>query len=354
MAQGQERTEPATQKRRERARAEGEHARSVLAPCALAIAFSALPILCGSRFAKWWVAAFDSATHLAASAAQDDARLSDALGILSSSGAWLPVGFAFGAAVASAIVAAAVCDSIRWAPGSLRWRFSQLALGSGLRQLVSAETISHTVLSLAAAICVAGAASDVVADLVMHDDASWQATTLRAWRDLSDLWSRNVIALSVVAAIDVTLARRRFAARLRMTPREVRDERAEQEGRPEIKSRRRGIALRRSRRLRIEALKRASAVVTNPTHVAVALRYAPPAIEVPVVVAAGAGAFAAIVRSIAAYNDVPIIESPELARALFARVDVDEPVPEEMYAAVAAIFAWILRTRGRLGGAVEA
>ena len=135
-----------------------------------------------------------------------------------------------------------------------------------------------------------------------------------------------------------------------MTLREIRDERAEQEGKPEVKARRRGIAVRRARRIRLEALRRASAVIANPTHVAVALRYDPPAIDVPVVVAAGAGSAAAFVRTIAAYHEIPVIESPELARALFTRVEIDEQVPEEFYAAIAAIFAWLLRTRGRLGG----
>jgi flagellar biosynthetic protein FlhB len=107
--------------------------------------------------------------------------------------------------------------------------------------------------------------------------------------------------------------------------------------------------MRRGRRLRVAALKRAAVVLTNPTHVAVALEYAPPQIDVPVVSAAGAGAAAAIVRSAAAFYDVPIVESPELARAVFARVDVDDPIPEELYAGIAVVFAWILKTRGRLG-----
>lgn len=105
--------------------------------------------------------------------------------------------------------------------------------------------------------------------------------------------------------------------------------------------------------MRLEALRRASAVIANPTHVAVALRYDPPGIDVPFVVSSAAGAAAAFVRMVAAYHEIPVIESPELARALFVRVDVDEPVPEEYYAAIAAIFAWLLRTRGRLGGNVD-
>ena len=102
------------------------------------------------------------------------------------------------------------------------------------------------------------------------------------------------------------------------------------------------------------AIKRAAAVVVNPDHVAVALAYEPPSVDVPLVVSLAAGPGAGIVRTAAAFYDVPIVRSPELARALFSHVDVDEPVPEELYAAVAAVFACILRTRGRLGGRGDA
>jgi flagellar biosynthetic protein FlhB len=90
--------------------------------------------------------------------------------------------------------------------------------------------------------------------------------------------------------------------------------------------------------------------VTNPTHIAVALRYDPPQIEVPAVVARGADLMASVVRGAAESFGVPIVEAPELARMLYAQTETDEPIPEEAYAAVAAVFAWILRTRGTLGG----
>ena len=195
-----------------------------------------------------------------------------------------------------------------------------------------------------------------LAFFTLHDLAadahvlSWRLTVAAFWHGMITLWWRVGALLLAVALVDVTLARRRFSDRLRMTPREVRDERAEQEGRPEVKARRRGIAIRRARRLRVAAIRQASAIVTNPTHVAVALQYAPPHVDVPLVVAAGAGAGAHMIRAVAAYHDVPIVESADLARALFARVETDEAIPEDLYAAVAAVFAWILRTRGRLGG----
>ncbi|MBC5827318.1 MAG: EscU/YscU/HrcU family type III secretion system export apparatus switch protein [Candidatus Eremiobacteraeota bacterium] len=171
---------------------------------------------------------------------------------------------------------------------------------------------------------------------------------------LAGLWWRIVAVAGLIAVADVALQRRRFTTKLRMTPREVRDERIETDGKPETKARRRAVGARRVRALSIAAIRRATAVVTNPTHVAVALRYAPPRLDVPVVVARGAGLAAGMVRAAAEMHDVPIMESPDLARALYARVDVDGPIPEECYVAVAAVFAWILRTRGRLGGAEEA
>ncbi len=91
-------------------------------------------------------------------------------------------------------------------------------------------------------------------------------------------------------------------------------------------------------------------MVVNPTHVAIALRYAPPDIDVPTVVSRGADLTAGLVRAIAAAHDVPIVESPDLARTLYARSALGEPIPEDCYAAVAAIFAFLLQTRGMLRG----
>jgi flagellar biosynthetic protein FlhB len=100
----------------------------------------------------------------------------------------------------------------------------------------------------------------------------------------------------------------------------------------------------------VGAIRAATAVIANPTHVAVALRYAPPRIDVPIIVSRGADLAASLVRTIAALHDVPIIESPELARTLFASASLGEPIPEQCYAAVASIFAMLLQTRGSLGG----
>jgi flagellar biosynthesis protein FlhB len=102
--------------------------------------------------------------------------------------------------------------------------------------------------------------------------------------------------------------------------------------------------------MRISAIREATAVVTNPTHIAIALRYDPPQIDVPIVVARGADLMANVVRGAAESFGVPVVEAPELARLLYAQTETDDAIPEEAYAAVAAVFSWILRTRGVLGG----
>lgn len=348
MSDGHERSEPATPKRRERARREGDRARSALAPCALAIACAIIPALSGTVFASAWIAAFAAATDLAAEAGARRISPMQAFVVVTIPTEWIVCVLACLGSILAAVSSAAASGALGWSPGSIGPKSWSRAFR--LRPPINAETSMQTLASAIAAIAVIIAALPEVADVVEHVTGSWRSTTIALSDDLYALWWRVSAALCVIAVADIAIARRRHAARLRMTLREVRDERAEQEGKPEIKSRRRGIAVRRARRIRLEALRRASAVIANPTHIAVALRYDPPGIDVPVVVASGAGSAAAFVRLIASYHGIPVVESPELARAVFARVDIDEPVPEEFYAAIAAIFAWLLRTRGRLGG----
>ncbi|HEY7993520.1 MAG TPA: EscU/YscU/HrcU family type III secretion system export apparatus switch protein [Candidatus Eremiobacteraceae bacterium] len=348
MSDGNERSEPATPKRRERTRREGDRPRSAIAPCALAISSSIIPAMYGTGFASAWVSAFAAAATLAADAAARGIAPLQVVRVATIPAEWAIVFVACLGSLLAAVAAAAASGALGWSPGAMGAQ--SLRRTFRLRAPINAETLMQTLVSAIAAIAVMVAALPAVTDVVEHVTGSWRSTTIAVSDSLYGLWWRVSAALCVIAVAEIAIARRRHASRLRMTLREVRDERAEQEGKPEIKSRRRGIAVRRARRIRLEALRRASAVIANPTHVAVALRYDPPGIDVPVVVAAGAGSAAAFVRMVAAYHEIPVIESPELARAVFARVDIDEPVPEEFYAAIAAIFAWLLRARGRLGG----
>jgi flagellar biosynthesis protein FlhB len=162
---------------------------------------------------------------------------------------------------------------------------------------------------------------------------------------------RILAALGLLAGLDLALTRYRYQQRMKMTKQEAKRDFREEEGDPMIRSRRR----RRHRELakghaRVE-VPRADALVVNPTHVAVAIRYRPGEDAAPRVTAKGKGRLAEIMRELAREHGIPIIEDIPLARLLYRRVKVGRTVPAETYRAVAAILAFVYRVLGRNGSA---
>ena len=138
-------------------------------------------------------------------------------------------------------------------------------------------------------------------------------------------------------------------SRLRMSKQDLRDEYREMEGSPQIKSRIRGLQ-RQMRRRRVKAdISRAAVVVTNPTHYAVALGFDFATMEAPKVLAKGRNLLAEEIKAEARWAGVPIVENPPLARSLYRTVEVGQAIPVELYAAVAAILAYLYRRAWRSG-----
>ncbi|MDQ4420670.1 flagellar biosynthesis protein FlhB [Sphingobium sp. DEHP117] len=166
-----------------------------------------------------------------------------------------------------------------------------------------------------------------------------------------DMLSAVALLVAALAAGDFLYQRRSWLTRLRMSHQEVRDEHKQNEGDPQIKARIRAIGMARARRRMMSAVPSASVVITNPTHYAVALRYDHGAMQAPVVVAKGRDRIALRIRELAGEHKVPVVESPPLARALYASVEIDQPIKLEHYAAVAEIISYVLRlTRGKKSG----
>lgn len=163
-----------------------------------------------------------------------------------------------------------------------------------------------------------------------------------------DMLSAVALLVAALAAGDFLYQRRAWLGRMRMSHQDVRDEHKQNEGDPQIKARIRAIGIARARRRMMSAIPGASVVITNPTHYAVALRYDHGAMQAPVVVAKGRDKVALRIRELAAEHEVPVVESPPLARALYASVEIDQPIRLEHYAAVAEIISYVLRlTRTR-------
>lgn len=153
--------------------------------------------------------------------------------------------------------------------------------------------------------------------------------------------------LAVIAAADYIYQRHRFMTRHRMSRQELKDELKQSEGDPQVKARIRQIRLERSRKRMIAAIPEATVVITNPTHYAVALKYESGKMGAPVCVAKGVDHLALTIRKVAEENDVPVVENPPLARALYAAVEVDDEIPAEHYKAVAQVIGYVMRLAHR-------
>ena len=168
---------------------------------------------------------------------------------------------------------------------------------------------------------------------------------------LRDLIQKALYVFLFLGLFDWLRQSQKHSKKLRMSKQEIRDEHKESEGNPQIKAKVRKLQREMSRRRMMADVPTASAVIVNPTHYAVAIRYDLAAGAAPRIVAKGRNHVARRIRELAMKSDVPIIENPPLARALFAAADVGQEIPPHLYKAVAEILAYLYRIfGGRLPG----
>ncbi|SFO53919.1 flagellar biosynthetic protein FlhB [Variovorax sp. PDC80] len=164
--------------------------------------------------------------------------------------------------------------------------------------------------------------------------------------DLSSVGLKMALVLGLIALVDWMYTRHEFAKKMRMSQRELKDEVKNREGDPRIRARLK--ELRREMLKRSQALsqtRNADVLITNPTHVAVALKYEHGRMVSPQLLAKGAGHMAAAMREIAARHRIPVVQNPALARRIYRELPVNQPVPPELYAQVARIIVWVFAMR---------
>ena len=162
------------------------------------------------------------------------------------------------------------------------------------------------------------------------------------------IFAATLAVVTIIAAVDYMYVRQKWWKRQMMTVQETKEEYKQQEGDPHVKGRLRQLRMERSRKRMMAAVPDATVVITNPTHFAVALKY-DPGMKAPQCVAKGADAVAFRIRELAKEHDVPIVENPPLARALFASVEVDETIPTEHFKAVAEVVGFVMRLKKGAG-----
>ncbi len=159
------------------------------------------------------------------------------------------------------------------------------------------------------------------------------------------LWRCGLLML-VLALFDYIYQRWDFMENQKMSKQEVKDEMKQAEGDPQVKSRIRSMQMSAARQRMMQEVPRADVVITNPTHIAVALVYDQESSEAPLVVAKGAGLMAEKIKKVAREHGVPVVENKALARLLFKTVELNQMIPETLYQAVAEVLAYIYRRDG--------
>jgi flagellar biosynthetic protein FlhB len=163
------------------------------------------------------------------------------------------------------------------------------------------------------------------------------------------LWTSLKIALALVALaiLDYGYQRWKYEQDLRMTPQEVREEMKNLQGDPQVMARRRQVQRQLALHRISAAVPKADVVVTNPTELAVAIQYDSATMNAPIVLAKGAGVVAARIRRLALEHNIPVLERKPLAQALYKEVDINRPIPDKMYAAMAELLAYVYQLKNK-------
>jgi len=229
-------------------------------------------------------------------------------------------------------------------------RFSKISPIEGFKRLFSRDALINFAKGLvklglvgAVTIAVIWPERDRLETMVTMDPGA----LLPAFQEMGlKIFGAVLAVVTIIALADYVYQRQRWWNRLKMTVQEVREEFKQMEGDPTIKGRIRQVRNERSRRRMMANVPNATVVITNPTHFAVALKY-DKTMNAPLCLAKGADDIALKIREIATENDVPIIENPPLARALYASVDIDETIPTEHFKAVAQVIGFVMQMKNK-------
>ncbi|CAB3780487.1 Flagellar biosynthetic protein FlhB [Paraburkholderia caffeinitolerans] len=344
-----EKTESATPKRLEKAREEGQVARSR--------ELSTFALLSAGCFGAWMLSGtigehlqtmLRGALTFNHAGAFETKRMLTGAGVAAREGliALLPVLLLTGVA---ALLAPMALGGWLFSTKSLEMKFSRLNPVSGLGRIFSVNGPIQLGMSIAKTLVVGGIGGsalwvrrDEILGLAMQPPPRAFAEALHL---VAVCCGTTVAGMFVVAAIDVPYQLWSYHRKLRMTKEEVKREHRENEGDPHVKGRIRQQQRAMARRRMMAQVPKADVVVTNPTHFAVALQYADGEMRAPKVVAKGVNLVAARIRELATEHNVPLLEAPPLARALYYNVDINREIPGPLYGAVAQVLAWVYQLK---------
>ncbi|HEY6487936.1 MAG: EscU/YscU/HrcU family type III secretion system export apparatus switch protein [Terracidiphilus sp.] len=343
-----ERTEQATPHRREKARKEGDllHSRELSSAAGMLAGVLALGLF-SARAVESWRSGFAAFLDLGNAANWEPGTLEPTLSALRrlTLAVLAPVGLVMAAVAASALgIGLLQTGGVTFTAQSIGFRLDRVNPMSNLKNLFSLRAAARLGKSLVpASLLVIFAVQRIGRELALPAFSTARLEMLG--NDIYGLLSAASWLLFGWAAIDYLVEWRSRESRLKMSRDDLRDEFKETEGSPQIRSRIRGLQ-RQMRRRKVKAdVSKAAVVLTNPTHYAVALGFDFIAMDAPRVLAKGRNLLAEEIKGEARWAGVPIVENPPLARSLYRGVEVGKSIPVELYAAVAAILAYLYRQR---------
>ncbi|HEY5412671.1 MAG TPA: flagellar biosynthesis protein FlhB [Caulobacteraceae bacterium] len=256
-----------------------------------------------------------------------------------------------GAGMISGVAGNVIQQGFIWSTGRMKPDLSKLSPAEGFKRLFGIDGLVHFLRSVLKIVIVAWVAyaslKPHAADLQGLAGMEPASVLPFAAQLIRSLAISVLVFLGGGAVIDWIWQRQRFMQRMRMSREELKEEVRQSEGDPHVKAKLRQIRNERARRRMIQQVPKATVVIVNPTHYAVALRYQQGVTEAPVCLAKGIDRVALRIREVAEDAKVPVIEDPPLARALYAAVEIDEAIPVGHYQAVAKIIGFVLNQAKR-------
>jgi flagellar biosynthetic protein FlhB len=341
-------TEQATPRRRQKAREKGQVARSrdlIGAASGMAATFVLFSLM--STFPFAWRGLFHDCLEDAVSG---NLRMDGLPPVLNHAGLFVATTAALALGWIVALASALGQGGLVFAPTSLLPAASRISPAAKLGQLFSINALRGLIKSLLPVTAVTWLAvgclrRDWPLLMTLSTRSSRGALGFGAGRVFEVAWKSSLVLL-IWAVLDYLFERQHLSSELKMSRQELKDEYKETEGNPVIKGRIRRLQRQVRRRRMLEDTKRAAVVITNPTEYAIAIEYRPD-MPAPVVVAKGRNLFAAQIKEIARWENIPMVENPPLAHVLYRTVEVGQSIPASLYAVLAEILAAIYRAEAR-------
>ena len=350
--EGQEKTEVPTEKKRRESREEGQVAFSKELSSAALLAGIVLTLVATSPII------LDAMRQLMSQIFRDLAQSEELSidSIFTLSGEILSIILPAFAPFAAVIIFAGIFASVLQVGVLITFKaiapkFNKISPLTGLKRLFSSQSLADFLKSMAKLIIVGFVGYltyiDKITELNGLSVSTPESILIYNFTVVAEVAGKIVLALVAIAIFDYFYQRWHHEQQLMMTKQEVKDETKQTEGDPQLKARIRQIQREMSNARMMQEVPKADAVIVNPTHFSVAILYDRDVMTAPEVIAKGADHLALRMRTVARENNVPILERPELARDLYANVEIGDDIPERFYKAIAEILAFVYRLRKR-------